>query len=79
MFVEPIIQENIASSVSAEKKQFVVYGKKKNSDCADITKIKDEKIQIFVKCNQGWRQGGGGGAGPPNGHAWLPQSTSLLF
>ena len=36
-----------ASSVSVEKKQFVVHQSKKNSDCADITKIKDEKIQIF--------------------------------
>ena len=35
--VEPTIQENVALSVSVEKK----------SDCADITKIKDEKIQIF--------------------------------
>ena len=30
-----------------KKKQFVVHQSKKNSDCADITKIKDEKIQIF--------------------------------
>ena len=45
--VEPIIQENVASSVDVEKKAiFVVYRKKKekNADCADITKIKDEKI-----------------------------------
>ena len=30
-----------------KKKQFVVHQSKQNSDCADITKIKDEKIQIF--------------------------------
>ena len=30
-----------------KKKQFVVHQSKKNADCADITKIKDEKIQIF--------------------------------
>ena len=30
-----------------KKKQFVVHQIKKNTDCADITKIKDEKIQIF--------------------------------
>ena len=45
--VEPTVQENVASSVSVEKKQFVVHRSKKNSDCANITKIKDEKIQIF--------------------------------
>ena len=47
-FVEPIIQENVASSVSVEKKNNLSFiEKKKNSDCADITKIKGEKIQIF--------------------------------
>ena len=30
-----------------KKLRFVVHRSKKNSDCADITKIKDEKIQIF--------------------------------
>ena len=40
-----IIQENVVSSVSAEKKSDLSFiEKKKNSDCADITKIKDEKI-----------------------------------
>ena len=28
---------------------------------------------------QGRRQGGSGGAWPPNRYAWPPQSTSLLF
>ena len=31
-----------------KKKQFVVHRNKKNSHCIDITKIKDEKIQIFL-------------------------------
>ena len=44
--VEPIMQENVASSVSVEKKAFVVHRNKKNSDCADISKIKVEKHQI---------------------------------
>ena len=30
-----------------KKKQFVILQSKKNADCADITKIKDEKIKIF--------------------------------
>ena len=30
-----------------KKKQLVVHQSKKNADCADITKIKDEKIQTF--------------------------------
>ena len=41
------IQENVASWAIVEKKQFVVHRRKKNSDCAHITKIKDEKIPIF--------------------------------
>ena len=45
--VEPIVQENVASLVSVEKKHFVVHRRKENSDCADITKVKDEKILIF--------------------------------
>ena len=45
--VGPTIQENVASSVSVEKKQFVVHRKKENSDCADITKIKDEKLHML--------------------------------
>ena len=53
--VEPITQDNIASSVSVEKKQlFVVHRKKKkkNSYCADITKTKKrENPNILIKCN----------------------------
>ena len=30
-----------------KKKQFVVHRSKKNSDCADITKIENGEIQIF--------------------------------
>ena len=45
--VEPTIQEDVASSVSVKKKQLVVHQSKKNADCADITKIKDEKTQTF--------------------------------
>ena len=47
IFCEFIVRENVASSVGVEKKQFVVHQKKKNTDCAHITKIKDEKIQKF--------------------------------
>ena len=47
LYCEPIVRENVASLVCVENKHFMVHRKKKNSDCADITKIKDEKIQIL--------------------------------
>ena len=46
--VEPIPYKRMLRHRSAlKKKQFVVHHSKKNADCADITKIKDEKIQMF--------------------------------
>ena len=45
---EPIVRENVAPSVGVEKKATCrLSKKKKNSNCAGITKIKDKKIQSF--------------------------------
>ena len=48
IFCERIMRKNVASSVGVEKKSNLWFTKKKkNTDCADIIKTKDEKIQKF--------------------------------